>query len=251
MRPFSLKLSAGRLTNSGLMPLARFRDARRHAARAACTRGLAIETEHVRWAHEALLPICFVRAVIESSEFRFLGADNQVVTPAAASARAGMPIEMPLWNVRTKTYVPLRQALEHLWDVALDIGQIGESAPEISSESCCYLLHNANGVSVPVTLAAKFRAKITYHYNVISLSAFRGFFDESSREILPAKYETDVLEVDTILETWPSTSSKDDVPFVPVDHLLMLGFVHRKSKTPKRFTLGRTFGPAPEGTIPV
>lgn len=206
-----------------------------------------IDAAHARWRYETLIPLCFARITLQQATSRLIAMDGtQRVYVDSGGVTLGAE-HLRFYDTKALRWTHLREILEHLWDVTLD-ARIPRSAEEVEAASR-YLVYSGGRAPEMVAVRAVFTPRITYHYNSVSVEDYRGFVDVDSDEVLPARYETGVLDVDTIIEQWPSVADKDAVPFIPIDFLYVCGFFYRPSRTPRRFTLGRSDGPAPAGAI--
>jgi Restriction endonuclease len=202
-----------------------------------------IDAQHIRWRHEALLPLVFIGITIERAESKFLGLDGSVrkfFPDGAALAEA----QMSVLDRKTGEHRTVRQVLEDLWDSTLD-ERIPTPDHHVQTELGRFAFFHG-GRYEDVVIQAAFTSKILYHYNTVSAASLQGFVDEQSGTLLPSRYETAPLDTHVITKEWSSTTDKAAVPFLPVDHLYLCGFFHRQPRTPRHFTLGRTVGP-PDG----
>lgn len=208
-----------------------------------------IDATHVRWRHEALLPIAFISVNLAGASIQFRDLQGN---PRFYSLADGSPVpddKMYLRELATGSYRPMREVLETLWDEMLDqcLPNPGDVVRTVPGQFQCYLAENGHE---DVTLEVQFTPRITYYYNTISLARIQAFMDEQDQTLIPGTYETTPLDISNIIKNWPSTTQKSQVPFTPIDFFYLLGFIRRKPRTPLVFTILRSREDI-DGAIPI
>jgi hypothetical protein len=207
-----------------------------------------IDATHVRWRHEALLPIAIIRITLDRAEIRFFDTAGNPRTYTTAEGTVLPPEQLHVLDRTTNTYRRLSDILEELWDTTLD-QRIPTPDHLVRTDAGRLLLYLGNDRHEEITVQVGFVARLTYHYNTISLASVQGFIDEQAGTLIPGTYETTPLDITTITKEWPSTTDKKQVP-TPVDFFYLLGFFHRKPRTPQQFTVLRSREDI-EGAIPI
>jgi|GEM_PF-1749587 len=207
-----------------------------------------VDAQNVRWRHEALLPIVFISVNLAGAMNKFVGADGHPRTFYTADGLIVSEDKMYLYDSQTQAYRRVREVLEEMWDLTLD-ERIPTPEHQVASEPGRFLFYLGENRHEPVLIQAAFTPAITYHYNTISLAMCQGFIDEQESRLVPGSYETTPLDTHVIIHDWPSTTEKAKVPFVPVNFFYLCGFIHRKPRTPRHFTIGRTSGAPDDDAI--
>lgn len=208
-----------------------------------------INAQRVRWRDEPLLPIVFVSIDLQGADAKFfdLQGNPRSYEPADGTIAAG---ELKVYDNQAQCTRTLRDTLEYLWDETLDKAVPSPEA-QVRTAPGRYSVSLGGNRLEGVIIEASFTPRILYRYNTVSVGACEGFFDEDAGTALPGAYETAPLDIATIIKEWPSTADKTAVPVTPVDFFYLCGFLHRRPRTPRQFTIIRTTGEAPVGAIPI
>lgn len=248
MRSFIGKIADLRV-HQGIMVAAQgfTKDARKLAREHDIKAYRLIDAASVRWRHEALLPIAFIRITLAQARVTFTD-DHGNPRSYETNGTPARTEDLHVRHRQTRTYQALPKLLETLWDNLLD-QRIPTAEDNVSTTE--YEVYLGEQRHEKVTITAGFAPSITYHYNRISLATCQGFIDEENETLIPGSYETTPLSIDEIITKWPSTTKKSEVPFTPIDFFYLCGFFHRGARTPQHFSIGRTTGPLHNRATPL
>ena len=251
MRAFVAKVADLRIHQGVMISAAGFTDDALKIAHSADVKAYKlVDTAEIRWRQEALLPIVLISVRFGSVSARYFDLQGNPRSYRTAEG-AAVPIDkMYLLDKKLRSYRPVTEVFEELWDVVLDDRVPSPDSP-LTTDADRFAFYLGENRHEDIVLEATFTPRITYHYNRVSLESWRGFVDEQTGDVIHATYDTGPLDTSTILSKWPATTVKSEVPFVPVDFFYLCAPLRRKPRTPQHLTLHRTTGPVPDDAIEI
>ena len=151
---------------------------------------------------------------------------NRSIKLIDASGNPAPEEKIYLFDIKQKRYIRIRDFLEERWD---EIFKIQEPKSDIwfETEQDAFFLYEGDEKHISVIIRYRFESETIWYYGRLSLQRCLGFVDQKTGELLTSDYLSDPLMFREIINSWPNTKKRSEIPFSP-EHTFFMGHFFSK-----------------------
>jgi len=186
-----------------------------------------VDAESENWREAALIPIVLGQIYLKTAEAQTIDIQtNRSIKLIDASGNPAPEEKIYLFDIKQKRYIRIRDFLEERWD---EIFKIQEPKSDIwfETEQDAFFLYEGDEKHISVIIRYRFESETIWYYGRLSLQRCLGFVDQKTGELLTSDYLSDPLMFREIINSWPNTKKRSEIPFSP-EHTFFMGHFFSK-----------------------